>query len=88
MCKSKKRKQKQKQKKKEFGTASFYCRQCDYHFEIDWETIWDIQESTHGYVGFHLNDTFISCDKCGVVVTEEEEPESISAEISLDLLFQ
>lgn len=54
----------------------FYCKKCDYAFEVDWETIWDIQECAHGYVGFHLNDTFISCDKCGEIIDNEEKTES------------
>jgi hypothetical protein len=49
-----------------------YCRHCDFKFEIDWETIWDIQDCTHGYVGYYLNDTFISCPKCDKVCTDEE----------------
>jgi Fe2+ or Zn2+ uptake regulation protein len=62
----KKKKKKSKQTQKEdFGSAEFYCAKCDYKFEVDWETIRAIQECTHGYVGFHLNDTFICCEKCG-----------------------
>jgi hypothetical protein len=67
-----KRKKKNKVQKVDYGTAEFYCRHCDYRFEIDWETIWDIQECTHGYVGYHLNDTFISCPKCEEVCVYEE----------------
>ncbi|MFJ5718204.1 hypothetical protein [Neobacillus sp. NPDC093127] len=70
--KKKKRKQSQKE---DFGSAEFYCTKCDYRFEIDWETIWDIQECTHGYVGYHLNDTFISCEKCGELIEDEETME-------------
>lgn len=70
--KKKKRKQSQKE---DFGSAEFYCANCDYRFEIDWETIWDIQECTHGYVGYHLNDTFISCEKCGELIKDEETVE-------------
>lgn len=67
---------KKKKKKKvqivDYGTAEFYCRHCNYNFKIDWETIWDIQEHTHGYVGYHLNNTFISCPKCDEVCVDEE----------------
>ncbi|WHY87063.1 hypothetical protein QNH39_04155 [Neobacillus novalis] len=70
----KRNKSKQKQKK-EFGSAEFYCSKCDYKFEVDWETIWAIQECTHGYVGYHLNDTFISCEKCGEICGDEEKIE-------------
>ncbi|KYD02691.1 hypothetical protein [Heyndrickxia sporothermodurans] len=27
-------------------------------------------------MGFHLNDTFISCDKCGEIIDNEEKTES------------
>ena len=68
-----KKKKKSKQKKKEdFGSAELYCAKCNYKFEVEWETIWAIQECTHGYVGYHLNDTFISCDKCGEIFGDEE----------------
>lgn len=71
-----KKKKKPKQKQKEdFGSAEFYCSKCDYKFEVEWETIWTIQECTHGYVGYHLNDTFISCEKCGELCVDEETVE-------------
>jgi Fe2+ or Zn2+ uptake regulation protein len=69
-----KKKKKKKVQKVDYGSAEFYCRHCDYTFEIDWETIWDIQECTHGYVGYHLNDTFISCPKCDEICGDEEIP--------------
>nr|WP_263323559.1 hypothetical protein [Neobacillus sp. Marseille-Q6967] len=68
---AKKKKQK-KGKKEDYGSAEFYCRHCDYKFEMDWETIWWFQECTHGYVGYHLNDTFISCPKCNEICRDEE----------------
>ncbi|EKN65944.1 hypothetical protein BABA_18147 [Neobacillus bataviensis LMG 21833] len=71
MGKKKRNKSKLKQKE-DFGSAEFYCAKCDYTFEIDWETIWDIQECTHGYVGYHLNDTFICCEKCGEFIEDKE----------------
>ena len=57
----------------DFGSIELYCKHCDYTFEIDWETIWEIQESTHGYVGHYLNDTFISCSKCDEIFGDEEK---------------
>ena len=48
-----------------------YCKHCDYSFEIDWETIWEFQECTHESVGYHLNDTFISCLKCDEICGDE-----------------
>ena len=76
----KKKKSKQKQKE-EFGSAEFYCSKCEYRFEVDWETIWSIQECTHGYVGYHLNDTFISCEKCGEPCVDEEVSEGSKPEL-------
>jgi hypothetical protein len=34
-----KKKKKKKVQKVDYGSAEFYCRHCDYTFEIDWETI-------------------------------------------------
>jgi hypothetical protein len=34
-------------------------------------TIFDIQEVTHGYVGMHLHDVYISCPKCDEIISEE-----------------
>ncbi|WNS75151.1 hypothetical protein RRV45_20090 [Bacillus sp. DTU_2020_1000418_1_SI_GHA_SEK_038] len=72
---SKKRKTKHKKRKQteDFGTCSFYCKPCNYTFEIAWQTIWDIQEMTHGYVGFHTTDTYISCPKCERIIDENDE---------------
>jgi hypothetical protein len=39
MGKKKKRRKPKQVQKEDFGTAEFYCKKCDYHFEIDWETI-------------------------------------------------
>ncbi|WP_066392238.1 hypothetical protein [Neobacillus mesonae] len=72
----KKKKKSKKRQKEDFGSVEFYCKKCDYTFEIDWETIWDIQECTHGYVGFHLNNTFISCEKCGEIINNDETVET------------
>ncbi|CAH2716685.1 hypothetical protein BACCIP111895_03873 [Neobacillus rhizosphaerae] len=71
----KKKKKSKRIQKEDFGSAEFYCAKCDYTFEVDWETIWDIQECTHGYVGFHLNDTYISCEKCDELIDSEETVE-------------
>jgi len=70
-----KKQKKKKSKKINYGTAEFYCRHCDYRFEMDWEAIWEIQECTHGSVGYHLYDTFIGCPKCNEVCRDEEIPE-------------
>lgn len=71
-----KKKKNHKQKQREdFGSVEFHCKKCDYKFKVDWETIWAIQECTHGYVGYHLNDTFISCEKCGEICTDEDDIE-------------
>ena len=43
-----------KKTKMDYDFVGFYCKHCDYTFEIEWETILEIQECTHGYVGYHL----------------------------------
>ncbi|KON86306.1 hypothetical protein AF332_05365 [Sporosarcina globispora] len=65
----KRRLKKNKKQQKNFGTCEFHCK---HTFEIDWETICDIQELTHGYVGFHNTDTFISCPKCDRIVDDDD----------------
>lgn len=63
---------KKKVKKVEYGHAELYCKHCKYTFEMPWEIIWDIQECTHGYVGYHLDDTYISCPKCGEICDNDQ----------------
>lgn len=70
-----------KNKKEDFGTCEFHCKHCSHTFEIEWETIWDIQEVTHGYVGFHTTDTFISCPKCDKMIDDNGD------DLSYDDLF-
>lgn len=77
-------KKKRKLKKKnheatneDFGTCVLYCKACDYEFEEDWETIFAIQEGTHGYVGFHLNDVFMTCPKCDQMVSDKSEDDAL-----------
>jgi len=41
---------------------------------MEWETIWDMQEMTHGYVGYHLYDTYICCPDCGELAEALEQP--------------
>jgi hypothetical protein len=64
--------QKKKVLKENFGSPEFYCSNCDYYFEVAWETIWDIQEFTHGYVGLHISETDISCKKCNNSIKDED----------------
>ncbi|MCT2537167.1 hypothetical protein NC661_05650 [Aquibacillus koreensis] len=73
-----KQKRKMKNKKSEatkedFGNCVLFCKACNYEFEIEWETIFAIQEVTHGYVGFHLNDVFINCPKCDEIVSDSSD---------------
>ncbi|KGA96753.1 hypothetical protein BALCAV_0214450 [Alkalihalobacillus alcalophilus ATCC 27647 = CGMCC 1.3604] len=62
-----------KRKKEDYGSVELYCEKCNYHFEMEWEMIWDIQECTIGFIGYQLNDTFISCEKCGSIISEETD---------------
>ncbi|MBM7649269.1 hypothetical protein JOC78_002222 [Bacillus ectoiniformans] len=70
IVKNQRKQRKKKQKKEDFGTCSFYCKPCQYEFEVEWETIWELQELTHGFVGFHTEDSFISCPKCHELVED------------------
>ncbi|MDQ1147397.1 hypothetical protein QE429_004224 [Bacillus sp. SORGH_AS 510] len=67
----KKRKNKTTKESEHLGACVLYCKKCDYEFEMEWVTIFDIQEVTHGYVGMHLNDVYISCPKCKEIISEE-----------------
>ncbi|WEG11160.1 hypothetical protein PU629_13380 [Pullulanibacillus sp. KACC 23026] len=73
--KEQKKLKKTAEEKEDFDTCSFYCKTCDHKFELEWEIIFEIQECTHGYVGYHLNDVFINCPKCDRIVTEEPDEE-------------
>lgn len=69
----KKRKKRIVKETEDLGTCVLDCKNCNYKFEMDWEKIFAIQECTHGYVGFHLNDLFIDCPKCHKVISGESE---------------
>ena len=47
----KKRKKRIVKETEDFGTCVLHCKDCDYEFEMDWETIFAIQECTHGSIG-------------------------------------
>ncbi|MBU9713445.1 hypothetical protein [Evansella tamaricis] len=73
----KKRKKRVVQETEDFGTCELYCKDCDYVFEVDWETIFAEQECTHGYVGFYLNDVLIECPKCHKTISGESEGDAL-----------
>lgn len=68
------KKKKQEEGQEDFGSVIFYCKRCNKTFDMEWETIWDMQELTHGYVGYHLYDTYICCPDCGELAEALEEP--------------
>ncbi|TLS38605.1 hypothetical protein [Pseudalkalibacillus caeni] len=74
MGKKRKTSKKKQQKQEDFGTCEFFCTNCDHTFEVEWITIWEIQESTHGYVGFHTFDTYIACPICNEIVENDNTP--------------
>lgn len=59
----------------DYGNCVFYCKDCNYEFELDWELIFAIQESTHGYVGFQLDDVMIDCPKCHEIISTSSKDE-------------
>jgi Zn finger protein HypA/HybF involved in hydrogenase expression len=49
----------------ELGYASFYCEDCKKEFEVSWYDIFMMQEATHGFVGYYIEQEYIVCPKCG-----------------------
>lgn len=49
----------------DLGSLILCCAQCRLPFELAWETIFAIQESTHGYVGFDVSQDYLACPRCG-----------------------
>ncbi|MFD1738067.1 hypothetical protein ACFSCX_16145 [Bacillus salitolerans] len=68
----KKRTNKQNNSLEDFGTTTFICKSCQHEFEVEWEIIWEIQEYTHGYVGYDTTDVYMDCPKCGKTVEGSE----------------
>ncbi|QNF29958.1 hypothetical protein [Metabacillus elymi] len=76
MSMKRKKKNGRKQNKVEhFGTSSFHCKLCAINFEVSWLDIFSIQDVTHGFVGFQLQDEYISCPKCGGNANEDSADE-------------
>ena len=46
----------------------------------------EIQECTHGYVGYHLNNTFISCPKCDEIFDDEIKESIFGVKRAADIL--
>lgn len=64
----------------DLGSAEFECPKCGHCFEVPWLEIFELQEMTHGFVGFEIQNEYIACRKCGAnanresMFTYEEEP--------------
>ena len=65
---TKNKKKKKIDYEKEFGNSTFYYKPCDQEFDVSWMAIFELQEMTHGYVGYDNNDVYIACPKCGEIV--------------------
>ncbi len=48
------------------------CHYCGSIFEIEWKVIFEIQEMTHGYVGFEYGDYHVICPSCGEAVASDD----------------
>lgn len=59
-----KRHKKSKREVPDLGSADFDCPQCGHRFEVPWLEIFELQEMTHGFVGFELQNEYIACPKC------------------------
>lgn len=67
---AKRKKQHARRRKKagdvpDLGTAAFRCPDCGTEFEVPWLDIFDLQETTHGFVGFYISEEYIACPECG-----------------------
>ena len=72
---------------KEFGNRTLYCKPCDMEFDISWMAIFELQEMTHGYVGYGNNDVYIACPKCGEIVNVDDyKDDDKNAELHQDFI--
>ncbi|MFY0545658.1 hypothetical protein [Brevibacillus sp. H7] len=72
------KKKKQKQILEEFGSMKSYCPNCDHTFSVPWQIIFDLQECTHGYVGYeYFHEEFIACPRCGKNANRQDDLYSI-----------
>ena len=67
----KKTKKTQHNSNEDFGSREFYCANCNVTFEVNWIDIFSLQEITHGYVGFEIQNEYIACPKCGRNANDE-----------------
>jgi predicted RNA-binding Zn-ribbon protein involved in translation (DUF1610 family) len=68
---ARKKRKRSKQEVPDLGSATFECPQCGHPFEVPWLQIFDLQEMTHGFVGFELQNDYIACPKCGANANRE-----------------
>lgn len=58
----------------DFGCRECYCPDCDHPFSVSWQMIFDLQECTHGYVGYeYFHEEFIACPQCGKNTNREDD---------------
>ena len=62
----------------DFGTREILCQHCGLTFEVEWKEIFEIQELTHGYVGYEFGDYSVICPGCGKVVVDDEDGDTYS----------
>lgn len=55
----------------DLGNREFCCPRCSHRFEVPWVEIFELQEMTHGFVGFETQNEYISCPKCGANANPE-----------------
>jgi hypothetical protein len=86
---AKKKKAKHLQPTEDFGSVRFFCKHCQCFFEIEWETIFDLQECTHGFVGYEyfMDETF-PCADCGADAEVYQEPLELQLSLYDELPFK
>ncbi len=72
-------KRKRRSRAEDLGELMLYCPPCQLDFGMPWETIFAIQECTHGYVGFDVSQDYLACPRCGEPGTTERAKPASSA---------
>jgi hypothetical protein len=66
------KKAKRKQVELDLGSKELRCAHCGHQFEVAWRDIFDLQEITHGPVGYEFDDFEHPCPRCGEGTSDEE----------------
>lgn len=68
-----KKRKRREPKVPDLGSADFECPSCRHSFSMPWLEIFELQEMTHGFVGFELQNEYVACPKCGANSNRESQ---------------